>query len=167
MVDFFQQLSLVKRFRSKVAIAEITDTRFDEKFLIDFRIDCRRNDPHLRESVRYRMHTCSKKKKQQHITKKKLEFSHYTLTSKYNRHFDILNSIHFYPPYCLSFIIRILAGFFLLLLNVCKESFEPEAAIRRETTRMFFSGTSWSRRTRMAIIAAAPVATVASIRITI
>ena len=62
MVDFFQQLSLVKRFRSKVAIAEITDTRFDEKFLIDFRIDCRRNDPHLRESVRYRMHTCSKKK---------------------------------------------------------------------------------------------------------
>ena len=38
----------------------------------------------------------------------------------------------------------------------------PDSAMRRETMLMFSSGTSWSSRTRIAIMAAAPVATVAS-----
>ena len=38
----------------------------------------------------------------------------------------------------------------------------PDTAMSRDTRLMFSSGTSWSSKTRMAIMAAAPVATVAS-----
>ena len=43
-------------------------------------------------------------------------------------------------------------------------TYSPDSAISNEQSVMFSSGTSWSSRTRMAIMAAAPVATVASIR---
>ena len=38
----------------------------------------------------------------------------------------------------------------------------PDSAINNDTRFIFSSGTSWSKRTLIAIIAAAPVATVAS-----
>ena len=47
-----------------------------------------------------------------------------------------------------------------------RSSFLPDKAMISDTSKMFSSGTSWSSNTLIAIIAAAPVATVASINIT-
>jgi len=53
-----QPMLSLKWFRSEVAIAEVANARFDEELFIDLGIDGRRDDPHLGEGVRYRMHTC-------------------------------------------------------------------------------------------------------------
>lgn len=192
IINFLFSL-LFRRFSSKVPVSKITNTRNDVELFIDTRIDSCGHYSHLGEGIGNVVHTC-KTKSIPDDKPRMLEYcwqmyfkekrDNMLLLSMHNETIRMCGGVFWKasvllsgPKWKTSGKSTLCQKFILTLLREkiktlhCIINWEimyiiplPCSVIRREHKEMCSSVTSWSSNTLIAIIAAAPVATVASIR---